>query len=106
MEGHLKWILVMSLLKKALALTVINSSFTNHVLHSYQQQGSPILLIDVRHSYQGLCKLLKGCYFTYDSSDPFCFNPFLIANYTEVSKDKKESLKTLMLALWKNYGQS
>lgn len=82
------------------------SFFTNHVLHSYHQQGSPILLIDVRHSYQGLCKLLKGCYFTYDSSDPFCFNPFLIANYTEVSKDKKESLKTLMLALWKNYGQS
>lgn len=82
------------------------SFFTNHVLHSYHQQGLPILLIDVGHSYQGLCKLLKGCYFTYDSSDPFCFNPFLIANYTEVSKDKKECLKTLMLALWKNYGQS
>jgi len=89
-------------------INVANQTISAHsrANHFTKQTIDDFLLIDVRHSYQGLCKLLKGCYFTYDSSDPFCFNPFLIANYTEVSKDKKESLKTLLLALWKRYGQS
>ncbi|WP_162054698.1 TraG family conjugative transposon ATPase [Pontibacter pamirensis] len=77
------------------------SFFTNHLVRSYHGQGSHIVLVDVGHSYRGLCDLVNGYYFTYDEKNPIRFNPFYIGGGTELDTEKKESIKTLLLALWK-----
>ncbi len=77
------------------------SFFTNHMVRSYYEQGTHIVLVDVGHSYKGLCDLVNGYYFTYDESNPLRFNPFHIAPGESLDTEKKESIKTLLLALWK-----
>jgi conjugation system TraG family ATPase len=77
------------------------SFFTNHMVRSYYEQGTHIVLVDVGHSYRGLCDLVNGYYFTYDESNPIKFNPFFIAHGDILHTEKKESIKTLLLALWK-----
>lgn len=77
------------------------SFFTNHIVRSYYEQGTHIVLVDVGHSYKGLCDLVKGYYFTYDEKDPIRFNPFYISEGDSLDTEKKESIKTLLLALWK-----
>jgi type IV secretory pathway VirB4 component len=39
------------------------SFFTNHMVRSYYEQGAHVLLVDVGHSYKGLCELVGGYYF-------------------------------------------
>ncbi|MEI7502803.1 MAG: TraG family conjugative transposon ATPase [Paludibacter sp.] len=83
------------------------SFFTNHMVRQYYEQGSHVLLIDARNSYQGLCEMINrktngedGVYFTYSEQNPIAFNPF----FTEdgiYDIEKKESIKTLILTLWK-----
>ncbi|HLT71837.1 MAG TPA: TraG family conjugative transposon ATPase [Cyclobacteriaceae bacterium] len=65
------------------------------------QQGAHVVLLDVGHSYKGLCDLVDGYYFTYSEADPIRFNPFYLAEGDVLDTEKKESLKTLLLALWK-----
>jgi len=77
------------------------SFFTNHMVRSYYEQGTHIVLVDVGHSYRGLCELVKGYYFTYDEKNPIRFNPFYIGKGDVLDTEKKESIKTLLLALWK-----
>lgn len=77
------------------------SFFTNHMVRSYYEQGTHVVLVDVGHSYKGLCDLVKGYYFTYSEKDPIRFNPFYIGHGDELDTEKKESIKTLLLALWK-----
>src|SRR5260221_7479058 len=77
------------------------SFFTNHMVRSYHEQGTHIVLVDVGHSYKGLCNLVKGYYFTYDEANPIRFNPFYISLGDVLDTEKKESIKTLLLALWK-----
>jgi conjugation system TraG family ATPase len=77
------------------------SFFTNHMVHSYHQQGTHVLLVDVGHSYKGLCELLGGYYFSYSENAPIKFNPFFLGIGEILDTEKKESLKTLLLALWK-----
>ncbi|MCB0156483.1 MAG: TraG family conjugative transposon ATPase, partial [Anaerolineae bacterium] len=77
------------------------SFFTNHMVRSYYEQGTHIVLVDVGHSYKGLCQMVKGYYFTYDESNPIRFNPFFIGQGDVLDTEKKESIKTLLLALWK-----
>ncbi len=77
------------------------SFFTNHMVRSYYEQGTHIVLVDVGHSYKGLCDLVKGYYFTYDETNPIKFNPFYISEGDTLDTEKKESIKTLLLALWK-----
>ncbi|MCA4896315.1 MAG: TraG family conjugative transposon ATPase [Cytophagales bacterium] len=77
------------------------SFFTNHMVRSYYEQGTHIVLVDVGHSYKGLCDLVKGYYFTYDEANPIKFNPFYIGDGDTLDTEKKESIKTLLLALWK-----
>ena len=77
------------------------SFFTNHMVRSYYEQGTHIVLVDVGHSYKGLCQLVKGYYFTYDETNPIRFNPFFIGEGDVLDTEKKESIKTLLLALWK-----
>ncbi len=83
------------------------SFFTNHMVRQYWEQGSHVLLVDTGNSYLGLCNLINsrthgedGIYFTYEENDPIAFNPF----YTDdgvFDIEKKESIKTLILTLWK-----
>jgi conjugation system TraG family ATPase len=83
------------------------SFFTNHMVRQYYEQGAHIVLVDTGNSYQGLCNLINrktggddGVYFTYTENNPISFNPF----YTEDNVfdiEKRESIKTLILTLWK-----
>jgi conjugation system TraG family ATPase len=77
------------------------SFFTNHMVRSYYEQGTHIVIVDVGHSYKGLCQMVKGYYFTYDEKNPIRFNPFFISEGDSLDTEKKESIKTLLLALWK-----
>ncbi|UCS92185.1 TraG family conjugative transposon ATPase [Echinicola marina] len=76
------------------------SFFTNHMVRSYHAQGAHVVLIDVGHSYKGLCDLVGGYYFTYEENNPIRFNPFYLGG-RPLDTEKKESIKTLLLALWK-----
>ncbi len=77
------------------------SFFTNHMVRTYYEQGTHIVLVDVGHSYKGLCDMVGGYYFTYSEASPIKFNPFYIADGDTLDTEKKESIKTLLLALWK-----
>ncbi|MFV5703019.1 TraG family conjugative transposon ATPase [Flavobacterium sp. XS2P12] len=77
------------------------SFFTNHMVRSYYEQGTHIVLVDVGHSYKGLCDMVGGYYFTYDEKNPIRFNPFYVSEGDSLDTEKKESIKTLLLALWK-----
>ncbi|RZJ37489.1 MAG: TraG family conjugative transposon ATPase, partial [Chryseobacterium sp.] len=82
------------------------SFFTNHMVRSYFEQGTHVLLVDVGHSYKGLCDLAGGYYFTYSETSPIAFNPFYLAEGDVLDTEKKESIKTLLLALSKKEGES
>lgn len=83
------------------------SFFTNHMVRQYYEQGTHVLLVDTGNSYQGLCELIKGktkgkdgVYFTYTENNPISFNPFFTEdNVFDI--EKRESIKTLILTLWK-----
>ena len=77
------------------------SFFTNHMVRSYYEQGTHVVLVDVGHSYKGLCELVGGYYFTYGEGNPIKFNPFYLTEGDVLDTEKKESIKTLLLALWK-----
>lgn len=83
------------------------SFFTNHLVRQYWEQGTHILLVDTGNSYKGLCDLIHqktggddGIYFTYKENDPISFNPFFTEDY-RYDIEKRDSIKTLILILWK-----
>ena len=77
------------------------SFFTNHLLRSYYEQGAHIVLVDVGHSYEGLCEFVDGYYFTYSEDSPISFNPFYVGKDDVLDTEKRESIKAMILALWK-----
>ena len=87
------------------------SFFTNHLVRQYWEQGTHIVLVDTGNSYRGLYDMIHqktggkdGVYFTYTEEHPISFNPF----YTDDKMfdiEKKESIKTLILTLWKREDQ-
>jgi len=80
----------------------------NHLVRQYYEQGTHVVLVDTGNSYQGLCEMINkktkgedGIYFTYTEEKPISFNPF----YTDdlvFDVEKKDSIKTLLLTLWKS----
>lgn len=83
------------------------SFFTNHMVRQYYEQGSHVLLVDTGNSYLGLCEMINrkthgedGVYFTYTEENPIAFNPFYTDDGT-FDIEKRESIKTLILTLWK-----
>ncbi|MDR1717670.1 MAG: TraG family conjugative transposon ATPase [Prevotella sp.] len=83
------------------------SFFTNHMVRQYYEQGAHVVLVDTGNSYQGLCSLIRqktndkdGLYFTYTESSPISFNPFFSEDGV-FDIEKRESIKTLILTLWK-----
>ena len=84
------------------------SFFMNHLVRQYYEQNSHIVLIDTGNSYQGLCQLINsrtkgedGIYYTYTEDKPISFNPFYTDDY-RFDVEKKDSIKTLLLTLWKS----
>jgi conjugation system TraG family ATPase len=77
------------------------SFFTNHLLRSLFDADAHVLIIDIGHSYENLCTINKGYYFTYSENRPIAFNPFYLGTDTYPDTEKKESIITLLLALWK-----
>lgn len=77
------------------------SFLTNHIMRSYYEQGAHVVIVDIGHSYKGLCELVDGYYFTYSEENPIAFNPFFLAEGEVLDTEKRESIKTLLLALWK-----
>lgn len=78
----------------------------NGLLRSLFDQGTHCVTIDIGGSYAGLCEAVGGYYFTYTEDNPIRFNPFYIGEGDELDIEKKESLKTLLIALWKKEGDS
>ena len=84
------------------------SFFTNHLVRQYYEQGAHVLLIDTGNSYEGLCNLIHnrthgedGIYYTYTEEKPISFNPFFTDDGV-FDVEKKDSIKTLLLTLWKS----
>lgn len=50
--------------------------------------------------------MVGGYYFTYEERNPIQFNPFFIGDGDALDTEKKESIKTLLLALWKKDNES
>ena len=82
--------------------------FMNHLVRQYYEQGAHVVLVDTGNSYQGLCGMIRrktggadGVYFTYTEDKPISFNPFYTDDYI-FDVEKKDSIKTLLLTLWKS----
>ncbi|WEK36107.1 MAG: TraG family conjugative transposon ATPase [Candidatus Pseudobacter hemicellulosilyticus] len=77
------------------------SMTVNHILRCLYDQGAHCVTIDIGGSYRGLCELVGGYYYTYEESNPIKFNPFYLSPGDVLDTEKKESLKSLLVALWK-----
>ena len=77
------------------------SMAVNHILRSLYDQGAHCVTVDIGGSYKGLCELLGGYYFTYEEGSPIQFNPFFLHHGGFPDTEKKESLKALLVTLWK-----
>ena len=82
------------------------SVFTNHLSRCLYDSGAHAVIVDIGGSYKGLCTLLNGYYFTYSDANPIRFNPFYISPGEALDTEKKESLKALLVSLWKKEDQS
>ena len=76
------------------------SFLTNMLMRTYVEQQAHVVIVDVGHSYRGICDMLGGYYFTYSDQEPIRFNPFFLGD-DNLDIEKKESIKTLLLSLWK-----
>lgn len=88
------------------------SFFTNHMVRQYYEQGTHVLLVDTGNSYLGLCQMIQhkthgkdGVYYAYTEKNPISFNPFHVEE-GHFDIEKKESIKALILTLWKRESES
>lgn len=73
---------------------------TNHMVNSYLDYNTHMVIVDVGDSYQRLCELRGGVYLTYTDKEPISFNPFYMTK-GDINIEKKESLIKLIFTLWK-----
>ncbi len=78
----------------------------NHLLKSLYNQGAHAVVVDIGGSYKGLCELVGGYYFTYTEENPIRFNPFYLPEGVTLDTEKKESLKALLVSLWKRENET
>lgn len=83
------------------------SFFTNLLVRNYYEKGTHVVLVDVGDSYKGLCQLINqqtggkdGIYLTHTDENPITMNPFYTEDYN-YHTEKKESIKSMILAIWK-----
>jgi len=82
------------------------SMTVNHILRTLYDQGAHCVTVDIGGSYKGLCELVGGYYFTYEERNPIRFNPFYLPDGQSLDTEKKESLKALLVTLWKQENES
>ncbi|WP_085537255.1 TraG family conjugative transposon ATPase [Massilibacteroides vaginae] len=82
----------------------------NHFLRHYYEQDSHIIIVDMGNSYEAQCIMINeatkgedGIYYTYTEENPIAFNPFFTEDKI-YDVEKKDSLKTLILSLWRREG--
>jgi conjugation system TraG family ATPase len=76
------------------------SFFMNALVEQYCLFNMDVVIVDVGHSYSGLCAYYKGKYITYSEQKPITMNPFAITE-AEYNIEKKDFLVTLTALLWK-----
>ena len=83
------------------------SFFMYHLVRQYYEQGTHEVLVDTGNSYQELCEIINrktggkdGIYHTYTDESPISSNPFFSEDKV-FDIEKRESIKTLFLTLWK-----
>ena len=76
------------------------SFFMNALVEQYLLYNMDVVIVDVGHSYSGLCAYYKGKYITYSEEKPITMNPFAMAA-NEYNIEKKDFLITLIALLWK-----
>lgn len=76
------------------------SFFMNHTLSQYVEQDTDIVIVDVGHSYSAICDYYGGAYITHTKEKPITANPFKFTE-EEYNIEKLESLKNIVLVLWK-----
>jgi conjugation system TraG family ATPase len=79
------------------------SYFVNNLVEQYMLVNVDVVIVDVGHSYSGLCKYYGGKYITYSEQKPITMNPFSIAK-EEYNIEKKDFLITLVCLLWRGTG--
>lgn len=72
----------------------------NGIVQQYLQYNMDVVIVDVGHSYSGLCSTYGGKYITYSEEKPITMNPFAISE-EEYNIEKKDFLITLICLLWK-----
>lgn len=82
------------------------SMTVNHILRSLHDQEAHCVIVDIGGSYKALCETVKGYYFTYEEKNPIRFNPFYLPPGQTLDTEKKESLKALLVSLWKQENES
>lgn len=90
---------------------------TNHMVNSFLDFDTHMVIVDVGDSYQRLCELRGGTYLTFTTENPISFNPFYVqrgdleedendklkntSTKNKINIEKKESLVKLIFTLWK-----
>lgn len=77
------------------------SMCNNRMMQSHYKDGAHIVMVDVGHSYKGLCEMLGGYYYTFSEDEPIEFNPFYLKIGDRMTTERIENLKSLLLSLWK-----
>jgi len=77
------------------------SFLMNTMLHQYLLNETDVVMVDVGHSYKGLCDYFNGRYITYSEDKPISMNPFYIRQL-EYNIEKVDFLVNLILLLWKD----
>jgi conjugation system TraG family ATPase len=76
------------------------SFFMNALVEQYMLYNMDVVIVDVGHSYSGLCAYYGGKYITYSEEKPITMNPFAM-RANEYTIEKKDFLITLIALLWK-----
>lgn len=77
------------------------SFLMNTMLHQYLLANSDVVMVDVGHSYKGLCDYFNGRYITYSDENPISMNPFYIRQM-EYTVEKITFLVNLIFLLYKD----
>jgi conjugation system TraG family ATPase len=79
------------------------SFFMNSLVEQYLLFNMDVVIVDVGHSYSGLCAYYGGRYVNWSDERPITMNPFQITE-EEYTLEKKDNLVTLIALLWKGAG--
>lgn len=82
------------------------SFFMNEYIRQNLARDMHIVLIDVGHSYKGLCEYYNGKYISYTQESPITMNPFRINSRKELDTDKNKFFLSLITIIWRGAEQS